>query len=95
MSKLYNIYQKHHSTISFISKAQNIHKTKYDYSLVEYVTAKHKIKIICAIHGIFNQTPNAHLNGQGCPYCGGSKKSNTTNFIRRANDVHNENMIIH
>lgn len=31
----------------------NIHNNKYDYSLVEYVNIKTKIKIICPTHGIF------------------------------------------
>lgn len=27
------------------------------------------MKIICPLHGIFEQTPNNHLKGQGCPQC--------------------------
>lgn len=53
----------------FISKALVIHHGKYDYSLVEYIDAHRKVKIICPIHGVFEQSPNNHLNGQGCPIC--------------------------
>ena len=32
-----------------------------------------KVKIKCFKHGIFYQTPNAHLRGDGCPNCGYSR----------------------
>ena len=54
------------------------HDNKYDYSLVEYVNANQKIKIICKKHGIFEQKPSSHLNGRGCFLCG--VESRTLNF---------------
>ena len=57
------------TTDEFIKKAKKIHENKYDYSLTKYVNSKTKIKIICPIHGIFEQTPNNHLKGCGCPKC--------------------------
>lgn len=42
---------------------------QYDYSLVEYKTAHTKVKIICKKHGVFEQSPNNHLRGKGCPRC--------------------------
>lgn len=56
----------------FISKAINKHGTKYDYSLVDYIHSKSKVKIICKKHGVFEQRPNDHLNGSGCSFCGGN-----------------------
>ena len=53
----------------FINKANKIHKNKYDYSFTKYLTAKDKIKIICPLHGEFDQTPHAHLKGHGCKLC--------------------------
>jgi len=53
----------------FIEKAKAIHGDKYDYSLVEYKNARTKVKIICPIHGVFEQIPNDHLNGRGCKKC--------------------------
>lgn len=50
----------------FIERANIIHKNKYDYSLVEYVNNKTKIKIICPRHGVFEQTPASHLSESGC-----------------------------
>lgn len=55
----------------FVDIATNVHKNKYDYSLVEYVNSVTKVKIICPIHGVFYQAPIAHIHQkQGCPYCG-------------------------
>ena len=53
----------------FIEKAQIIHKSKYDYSKVEYINYSTKVCIICPEHGEFWQTPNNHLYGAGCPSC--------------------------
>ena len=53
-----------------IERFEIVHGDKYDYSLVEYVNSKSKIKIICKEHGIFEQIPNSHLNGNGCKKCG-------------------------
>lgn len=54
---------------SFVKKAILKHRNKYDYSLVQYKTAKIKVKIKCPIHGDFNQTPDNHLTGFGCKEC--------------------------
>ena len=55
----------------FESKARKIHGDKYDYSLVEYKNNKSPVKIKCKTCGnIFEQTPNVHKNGSGCPICG-------------------------
>ena len=57
----------------FIEKAKFVHGDKYDYSKSVYENTMKKIMIICPIHGEFMQTPNSHLQGQGCPEC---KKDN-------------------
>lgn len=59
------------TTDQFIKKAKNIHHDRYDYSCVDYKSAKEKIIIICNIHGKFIQNPNDHLSNHGCPHCGG------------------------
>ncbi len=54
----------------YLAKAKVIHEDKYDYSLVEYKGCKQKVKIICPIHGVFEQTLDHHVNGRtGCPEC--------------------------
>ncbi len=58
-----------------------------DYSKVVYIGNSVKVMIICPVHGIFEQTPNHHLCGQGCIECwylsGISKQEGeVVNFIR-------------
>lgn len=58
------------STIEeFIEKAREVHGDGCDYSMVDYVNAATKVKIVCPEHGIFFQTPTSHLQGSGCPGC--------------------------
>jgi hypothetical protein len=57
------------TTYNFIDKAKLIHENKYDYSDVNYIKSNIKVKIKCKEHGIFEQTPNNHLRGKGCPKC--------------------------
>ena len=53
----------------FIERAKRVHGEKYNYELVDYVNSQTKVKIICPIHGLFEQIPNNHLKGCGCPKC--------------------------
>jgi hypothetical protein len=46
------------------------HGDKYDYSSVEYVSGNVVVDIICPEHGVFQQRPNKHRTGNGCPLCG-------------------------
>ena len=57
------------NTKEFINKANIVHNTKYDYNLTNYVKEKIKVIITCLIHGEFKQSPDCHLQGQGCPSC--------------------------
>lgn len=61
-------------------RLEKIGAGNYDYSLVNennYIDTIHKIPIICKICGLeFEQTPQAHLHGAGCPDCRGKKISN-------------------
>lgn len=69
---LYCSYESR-DTNSFIEKAKKIHNDFYTYDKVEYKNSHEKIVVTCPIHGDFHQTPNAHLNGQGCPKCGSGR----------------------
>jgi hypothetical protein len=78
----------------FIEKSKKIHGDRYDYSFVAYIRAHSKVFINCREHGIFNQEPNQHLKGNGCPKCankynGIRQALSLDNFIRRANAIHN------
>ena len=74
----------------FVKKAKAVHEDKYDYSLVDYKNSRTKVKIICPIHGVFEQAPNNHLLGAGCPDCSGRKRSTTEEFIQRAKAIHGD-----
>ena len=89
----------------FIEKARKVHGDKYDYSKVEYVNSTKKVCIICPEHGEFWQTPNAHLQGSGCPSCafkllssinigknrnGGYPALTKEQFIEKAKKVHGD-----
>lgn len=78
------------TTEEFIEKAKKVHGNLYDYSNMNYISAKIPISIICPKHGEFSQKPNVHLNGCGCPKCNTSKgeilietvlKENTIQYI--------------
>lgn len=72
----------------FALKAAKIHSNKYNYDKVVYKTNKDKVVITCPIHGDFEQRPDKHITGRGCSDCGGTSKSNTKEFILKAQSVH-------
>jgi hypothetical protein len=78
---------KKSNTEEFILKSKSIHGDKYDYSSVKYVNSKTKVKIICKEHGIFEQNPNNHLQGQNCQKCVNNNiTSNSEEFIKKSID---------
>ena len=62
--------QKTKSTKSFVEDARKIHGDTYTYENTYYVSAKTPLLIGCRKHGQFQQVPNYHLSGNGCPDCG-------------------------
>jgi len=83
------------TTEQFLNSAINAHGDKFDYSLVNYITARDKVTIICRIHGEFEQLPHNHLSGQGCQKCKTLKtikrcEINNKQFIERAKLVHGD-----
>lgn len=74
---------------TFISKAKEFHNNKYDYSLVVYINNNTKVKIICPIHGEFEQLPRSHCY-YGCKKCSVDNKKDTVDiFINKAKKIHN------
>ena len=82
--------RKQLTTEEFIRRAKEVHGDKYDYSKVEYVNKSTKVKIICPIHGEFEQIPDNHLHGHGCHKCVNCKQLTTEEFIHRAKEVHGD-----
>ena len=64
------------SNEDFITKSKQIHGDLYDYSQVNYINTSTKVSIVCPKHGIFEQTPNGHLRGQGCKKCKNTRGEN-------------------
>ena len=65
-----NLSYKYRTPIDdVLNRFKMVHDDKYDYSLVDYKNNKTNIKIICPIHGMFEQTPKNHFNGSECPKC--------------------------
>lgn len=47
------------------------HGNRYDYSRVVFKDGKKNVTIGCQKHGLFEQAPNNHSKGAGCPKCKG------------------------
>lgn len=73
-----------------------VHNNKYNYELVVYINSKTKINIVCLEHGEFQQTPNSHLNGNGCHVCARKQSTVNNNTCSRENyfklfkDIHGD-----
>jgi len=72
----------------FVQKAREFHgENTYGYSKIDYLNSRTKVKIVCPEHGDFEQTPNNHLRGVGCPGCsnhGFDKTKNGFLYILRS-----------
>lgn len=75
------------TTDIFINKAELIHDYKFDYSLVDYKNTNTKVKIICPVHGEFEQIAKVHLNGFGCKNCNESRGEKTINTFLENNNI--------
>ncbi|MBD3405045.1 MAG: hypothetical protein GF411_02780 [Candidatus Lokiarchaeota archaeon] len=67
------------STPDFVDRAISVHGDRYDYENSDYYGTKTKVKIMCPRHGEFEQIPNCHLSGNGCPKCAGTHLQNNIN----------------
>jgi len=54
---------------------------------VVFVNIRTKIRIICPIHGVFEQIPYHHYNGNGCQKCSNKTKS-FDDFLEKSNQIH-------
>lgn len=63
------------------------HGSKYDYTKTIYKNAHSKITITCPQHGDFEQTPNNHRNGNGCPICNESNGETKVRVFLEENNI--------
>ena len=81
-----DIFRK--SVYTFIDEGNKVHGDKYDYSKTKQFTSnKDKVIIECSEHGEFEQRPNDHLNGQGCPICKESKGEKEIRIFLDSNNI--------
>jgi len=79
------------SEMEFLAKAKKIHGSNFDYSDGEYISFTSDIKIKCLKHNKeITTTPLRHIasKGGGCNQCSKSLIESTTDFIQRANEIH-------
>lgn len=75
----------------FINRSRKVHGDKYSYDLVMYKNNRTHVKISCKkCQSLFNQNPDNHLAGNGCPKCFGKMKSNTSDFINKSKNIHGD-----
>lgn len=79
----------------FIKQAREVHGDKYGYSNVNFRFKRNKVKIICPIHGEFEQTPTSHLRGSRCNQCSNliislKQRSSNNDFIQKARGKHGD-----
>lgn len=77
-------------TDAFVKKAVAVHGSRFDYSRVKYVGSKVKVEIVCPEHGSFLQSPDNHLQGQGCKYCSGVGTRTKREFVSAARKAHGD-----
>lgn len=75
---------------TFIDRAKDRHGNKYDYSKTVYLNSGSKVVITCEKHGDFEQTASVHLNGSGCPACGGVQRLTEELFITKSRSIHGD-----
>lgn len=85
--------KRRQSLNDFIDKARHRHGDKYCYDKIKNYLASSMIPIVCPDHGLFMMEPSNHLIGQGCKYCGMSRRANKCRssgdeFVARAYRVH-------
>lgn len=56
---------------NFLDRCNLVHGNKYNYSLIKEIKniSHQKLEIICNKHGIFTQSAEMHMGGQGCVKC--------------------------
>ena len=83
------IKTKTFTTTQIITKFEEKHGSRYDYSKVKYTGYHKKVIIICKLHGDFSQTADNHISSKGCKRCAQIQRTKTTEqFIINAKIKH-------
>lgn len=84
---------KLHTTESTIKRLIAARGDRYDYSKVIYTKSNEKVKIICKIHGEFEQNIWQHIHGANCQTCSivenaERQKHNFDDLVKEFNITH-------
>ena len=80
----------------FKERGSELFKGFYDYQYVNFNDLHDKVKIICPVHGEFEQYACDHLNGHGCQQCAvDESKLTTADFIKKSKIIHGEDKWIY
>ena len=79
-----------HTVEDFVNLARKEHGLLYDYTAATYNGYNCPLIITCRHHGAFQQSPQDHLRGSGCPSCGKTVAYTTETFVARAKKVHGD-----
>lgn len=74
----------------FLIRANKVHDNKFTYIEESYNTVALHVRIVCPIHGEFEQKAITHLNGFGCSKCSGKHKPTNDEFVEKAKLVHGD-----
>lgn len=86
-----SVAAERNSLESVVAQFKEVHGGRYDYSLVAYISGRSNVEILCQEHGIFEQMPDCHIAGAGCPICYREEHLFTSEgFIQRARAVHGD-----
>ena len=75
----------------FVEAAEKVHGDLYDYPNQEFIAVSRKLRIVCKLHGEYQQTGVLHISGAGCKRCNlakGTLRYTTETFIEKAREVH-------
>ena len=76
-------------------KASAIHNNKFDYSKVVYANSHNKVKIICSLHGEFEQRACDHIHQkQGCPQCSHNMQWTHQQYSQKSKELFNDKFIL-
>lgn len=88
--------QKHQlNTKKFIKLSKLKHGSKYIYNNTKYKNAKTNVKIICKLHGEFDQRASSHLHGHGCKKCAIEYTAKIKILNRNGQNCKNCNKLFH
>ena len=75
----------------FLAEANRVHNGRYRYPGLRFVHSQQKIDIECMEHGIFQQSSQKHLAGQGCRKCRPRPQPQSRDaFVEKARAIHGD-----